>query len=122
MTILPPSLSYGHVKARFLASTADGPDAGRMPDAVALVGTARFMPGFRYQRGSDGTIVLMEPVTVPIAAGDLVDKEGGNGIWLLTGDYTVMVYLTGYPPMAASFTLAADSTEADPLLVTFLLT
>lgn len=92
MTVLPPEIAYGKVEARLLQAVADAGDADRLPDAVPAVGTIRFAPKNQIIRvaGAEPTVVAKQPITCSIdAEGYLSDLQGGRGVWLVTGVYTV---------------------------------
>jgi len=99
--LLPPQYTFGKVIGRFLLAVADTPqDADALPQARPVSGTATFTPGVTLRKILDvgdgtGAFVSQSAVIATIDQdGYLIDEEGNDGIWLVTGMYSVAFQLS----------------------------
>lgn len=122
MTTLPPEIAYGKVVGRFILADADSPtDLDVLPDAVAAEGTITFtptVPNIKVSTPRPTTVVKKSLFFDLDAEGYLVDRNGLDGVWLVTGDYTVTFQLTGIQIIPLVISVTTLHTDAAPLDLT----
>lgn len=121
---LPGSYEYGFVVGRVLRAMADtAEDVDDKPQARAAAGQVLFKPTEVLRKVlDDGTgkaafITSGTEVATLSSSGRILDGEGRQGIWLVTGEYQVTFKLTDSVQGIPDFTIevTADSTAAAPL-------
>ncbi len=114
---LPPSYEWGKVVGRVIHAIADtAADADRDPEARAAVGTVTFTP-LTTLRTADGAFISHGPEVVSLdSSGYLVDAEGEQGVWLVTGSYRVQFTLdAGARVSPFDVTVSTDHTGVGPV-------
>lgn len=101
---LPSEYTFGKVVARIVQSVADGSDEDRFPDMLAAGGSVLFRPKEKNRKTTNysalvlnqnvrATLYVPEPDTpedqYAFPPGTLLDQQGNEGVWLVTGSYTV---------------------------------
>lgn len=119
---LPPELQYGHVVGRFLLAVADASDPERMPDAAIpadlKVELSPKAPLIRVGAPNPVTVVRSRIVCTLDATGRLIDPEGADGVWLVTGQYSVKYQSASITVPPHDIEVLATHTEAAPLDLT----
>lgn len=106
---LPPSYDWGFVVGRSISAMADTiADWDRHPEARGSNGRVTFTPHTRFKKelSAPTAFVQFEVITAKIVNGNLVDAQGENGIYLISGAYKV------------SFTIDSGSIPGFDILVT----
>lgn len=122
MTALPAELTYGKVVGRFIFAAADAPtDPDVLPDAVPAQGTVTLTPLNPHIKTTSPrpTLVVKRPLTYSLdAEGYLTDENGLDGVWVVTGAYTVAYTLPGATLASHTIDVLATHTEETPLDLT----
>lgn len=120
-TAMPSDVLYGKVVGRFILAIADQSDPGREPDAVPASGTITFTPATPNRKMSQPelTTVVAQPIRCQIDPdGHLVDPEGENGVWLITGQYRVNYSIQNAVISQHLIDVQDTHTEVNPLDLT----
>jgi len=120
---LPPSFQFGKVVGRLIHAIADtAEDADDKPQARAAAGTITFTPRETLRKATDSgltAIVTQGPVEATLSSsGRILDAEGRQGIWLVTGVWGVSFSLAplangGTRPQVAGFDLLVTTAHTD---------
>lgn len=105
---LPPSYTWGFVVARSIRAIADtDQDADRFPEARGSTGRVTFTPLVKFKKhlNTPTAFVHHEVVQARLVDGVLVDAEGHEGVYLISGVYQV------------SFTIDSGSIPSFPVEV-----
>ena len=123
---LPTSYTFGKVVGRIVYSIADtAEDVDDKPQARAAAGKVLFVPqvsGAKVTTGDYTAIVMNGTVSANLSStGRILDAEGRQGVWLVTGIYKVLFDFTatsdGLRGTLPEFLIevTADHTEGAPL-------
>ena len=121
---LPSEYTFGKVISRFLSAIPDTPsDPDYLPQARPLQGTVTFVPTEQLRKVSDtgdGTGAFIYAITTVAQLdneGRIMDEEGRQGIWLITGEYTVSFQMSQPSAKIAPFVITVLDThdDANPL-------
>lgn len=116
-------IDYGYIQARvFLASADTFEDEDRYPDIIAPTDAVVYITPVRRQtRVSMSThstaLVLKQNIRCSVNSnGYLVDEEGNEGLWLVTGQYEARI-VTGQlgDPPTFRFEVTTANTVEEPL-------
>lgn len=118
---LPSSFTWGKVVGRIIHAIADtDEDTDDKPQARAAVGKVHFTPKDTVQKtpsGSDYHAIVMqgrETATLS-ASGRILDAEGRQGIWLVSGVWTVSFEVEGGKVPAFDIEVNDTYTDLAPL-------
>lgn len=118
---LPSTYVYGKVVARVIHAIGDtAEDTDDKPQARAAAGKVHFNPRETIRRVTDAdytAIVMHQRETANLSStGRILDAEGRQGIWLITGVYDVTFEFGAgakVPPLV--ITVGTEHTDAAPL-------
>jgi hypothetical protein len=101
---LPTNISYGTVVGQFLAALADGSDADKLPEGVAMTGTVTFIASplyvLDYSASPNPVTIVKTPIVCPL------DENG----------YLCSPYVAADSPASKGVTLiATDDPDIQPL-------
>lgn len=118
MTVLPSTLQYGKIVARFVLAVGDAEDEDRLPDAKPVQGTVTFtslVPLSKETEADPPTTVIRQAVRCKFdSEGYLVDPMGVRGVWLVVGAWRVSYTLHGATIPQHDILVTADHTADDP--------
>lgn len=121
MTELPLEVPYGKVVGRFLLAVGDASDQDRLPDAKAPSGSITFTPlvsNFKTLTPEPATIVRI-PIRCSLnETGKLIDPDGQEGVWLVSGFYRVSYALSQVTLASHVVEITTDYTDLSPLDLT----
>lgn len=119
MATLPPEIEYGYVTDWRVLGEGDGADGDRKPDARIPSGlTVTLEPKNRHIKvmGPIPGGVHPQPVECTIGTdGYLADSQGAQGVWLITGQWTVTYKHPAVPAMTFDIEVLPEHTEEAPL-------
>lgn len=118
---LPPSWTFGKITGRLIHAIADtAEDADDRPQARAAAGRVRFTPRDTLRKATDvgATAIVTQGAQEAVlsSSGRVLDAEGRQGIWLVTGVWRVEFQLTsGGTVPAFDVEVTTGHTDAAPL-------
>lgn len=115
---LPSSYSWGFVTGRFIHAQADTTgDLDRFPEARGSNGRVTFSPLERLKKVLDGepAFVNHEDVLANVVDGYIVDAEGYEGIYLISGAYRVSFNISGMSIPTFDIEVTGDYDIDNPL-------
>ena len=122
---LPPEYTFGKVVGRIIHAVADtAEDEDDKPEARAAAGTVTFTPREKMRvvttAGHEAIVTHGAESANLSATGSILDAEGRQGIWLVTGTYDVTFKLNPYAGQHTALdkmtiTVTAEHTDAAPL-------
>lgn len=121
MAQLPASTEYGYVVGRILLAVEDTTtesEDNRYPDALVPINSSvRFTPIDIMAVGVPSTLVIKKSINGKIGEdGILVDNNEIEGIWLVTGRYSVTFDLKNQGSITPfQIEITSGHTELDPL-------
>lgn len=115
---LPPSYDWGFVVGRSISAMADTvEDPDRFPEARGSNGRVTFTPHTRYKKelSAPTAFVQFEVITARIENGNVVDAQGENGIYLISGAYKVAFTIDSGSIPGFDILVTPDHTLENPL-------